>query len=91
MAVTVSRSVPFRPDVLGDIADDVGQRAYAQRVMSRNRQVMFGARERRDEPQMTARLAERLVRVVAAEQRGEFVPGEVPRQSQAGITSSWTR
>ncbi len=75
--------------MLSDVAEDAGQRADPEGRVTRDRDVVLAAFES-GQPKMAAGLAGHPV-VQASERLREIVAGDVPRQSQAVMTSSRTK
>jgi hypothetical protein len=83
------QSVPGQPEVLGNVTQNGSERADSQGSVPRQRQVMLPVLAR-GQSEMATCLACRAVAEISEGLR-EIVARDVPRQSQAVMTSSRTK
>src|SRR5258707_13520414 len=80
----------IHPKVGPNVAQDLGERSNAKRVMRGNRDAVFGAFENGREAHVAARLTCNLI-AEFRECAGKFVTRYVTREFQAEMTSSLTK
>ena len=80
----------IHPQISCNFAQNAVQRPDAEFLVCGDGEVVFGSFERRGKAHVASGLAGYLV-AVGSKQRGEFLPVQVAREFQAGITSSFTR
>ena len=84
------QAFPSHLQIGGNVGEDRAQGSDPQVSVAGNGNVVFSTFGCGSKPQVASRLSRDLVSV-AAKGSGELCPGEVPRELQAGMTSSLTR